>query len=72
MKFDEKYHFVDAGGIFWVEGWLKPHSFDLELKIGRDEEQIKRNPRSCLVLGDLVELRGKLTAILEKHKKVAP
>jgi len=72
MNFKQKYHFKNVSGVFTVEGWLESGSFDMGLKITRDEKTISSNPRKCVVLGDLIELSNKLLLVLEKHKELNP
>jgi len=70
MKFDQKFHFKDVLGAFTVQGWLIPQSLDLDLKITRDEEVVKRSPGRCLTRDDLVQLIEKLTKIKAKMEEL--
>ena len=72
MNFDQIYRFKDVIGVFSVEGWIKPKSLDMDLKVIRDEDAMKRNPRKCLTLDDVIDLSAKLLNVLEKHKELNP
>lgn len=72
MDFKQKYHFKDVLGVFTVEGWLMPHSLNLDLKITRDEEAVARTPRKCLTESDLTELLDKLCDIKAKIRELNP